>query len=105
MTTMTVLRVVAKREGFRRAGFVFGSQARDVPVDSLTDAQRAAIMRDPMLLTTEVEVEVEGQSDILTEKIEEQTEALTENPNPDSGATSAADPGARATSTSGRKRK
>jgi len=92
MTTMTVLRVVAKREGFRRAGFVFGSQPQDVPLDLLTAAQRAAIERDPMLLATQVEVE-----------IEDQTEALTENPNPDAGATNAADPGASAAR--GRKRK
>jgi len=58
MATIKVLRVAAKREGFRRAGLVFGSLARDVPVDALTDAQRAAIIGDPMLLATEIEVEV-----------------------------------------------
>jgi len=69
MTTIRVLRVVAKREGFRRAGLVFGSQPQDVPLTALTDVQRAAITRDPMLLATQVEVEVmdEDQTEVPPE--------------------------------------
>jgi len=64
MTTIKVLRVVARREGFRRAGFVFGAQPRDVAPDALTPAQRAAIVRDPMLLVTEIDV---AKTEDLTE--------------------------------------
>jgi len=95
MTTMTILRVVAKRDGFRRAGFVFGSQPRDVPLDALTDAQRTAIVRDPMLLATEVE-------------IADHTEALADAPNLGTGQASAIDPSAHAAlklPVAGRKRK
>jgi len=56
MTTIRVLRVIARREGFRRAGLVFGSSPREVALDALTVAQRTAIEGDPMLLATEVEV-------------------------------------------------
>jgi len=52
------LRVAAKREGFRRAGLVFGEQSRDLPLTSLSDAQIVAILGDPMLLATQVEVKL-----------------------------------------------
>jgi len=63
MTTQStdVLRVVARRDGFRRAGFVFGAQARDISLASLTDGARAAIEADAMLVATEVVVGVESE--------------------------------------------
>jgi len=60
MTTIRVLRVIARREGFRRAGLVFGASPREVAFDALTVAQRAAIEGDPMLLATEVEIAAAG---------------------------------------------
>jgi len=93
MTTIRVLRVVAKREGFRRAALVFGSQPLDIPLDALTVAQRAAIERDPMLLATEVEVE-----------IADQTEVLADDPNSGTVADAAA-PNTGATHSPSRKRK
>jgi len=97
MTTIRVLRVVAKREGFRRAALVFGSQPRDIPLDALTVAQRAAITRDPMLLATEVEVEIADQAEVLADAS-----------NLGTGQASAIDPSAHAAlkiSAAGRKRK
>lgn len=56
-----VLRVSAKREGFRRAGHAFGYLPRDIVLDSLTEDQIEQIKADPMLTCVDVEVEAAGE--------------------------------------------
>lgn len=62
-----VLRVVARTDSFRRAGYQFGADPVDIPMEDFADAQGkkklAAIMGDRNLVATEVEVEVEVDSD------------------------------------------
>lgn len=53
-----VLYVVAKREGFRRAGFVFGSGRTRLVVDDLTDEQVKQLKDEPMLVVTETTEEI-----------------------------------------------
>ncbi|WP_199026642.1 hypothetical protein [Ralstonia sp. ASV6] len=48
-----VLRVVAKREGFRRAGMEFGSVPKNLPLDDLPHDAHQAIKSDPNLVTFE----------------------------------------------------
>ncbi|CAJ0858366.1 hypothetical protein [Ralstonia mannitolilytica] len=49
-----VLRVVAKREGFRRAGMEFGAVPKNLPLEELPDHAHQAIKSDPALVTFEV---------------------------------------------------
>lgn len=53
-----VLYVVAKREGFRRAGFAFGAERTRLVVDDLTAAQVKQLKEEPMLVVTEATEEV-----------------------------------------------
>lgn len=53
-----VLYVVAKREGFRRAGMAFGSEKTRLVVSKLTDEQIDQLKTEPMLVVTEVTEEV-----------------------------------------------
>ncbi|MNV51741.1 hypothetical protein D3C71_1437980 [compost metagenome] len=59
-----VLRVVARKESFRRAGYQFGANAVDIPMDDLNGAQGKkkleAILADPALVATELEVEADA---------------------------------------------
>lgn len=45
------LRVIAKREGFRRAGRVFGSEPADIPIVDMSEAEYLALTTEPMLVT------------------------------------------------------
>lgn len=58
-----VLRVASTREGFRRAGFTFGREPKDLPLDKLSKDQIEALRNDPSLvcLDAEAEVEVAGE--------------------------------------------
>lgn len=53
-----VLHVVAKREGFRRAGFAFGSESTRLVVDELTAEQVKQLKEEPMLVVTEATEEI-----------------------------------------------
>ncbi len=53
-----VLRVVSKRDGFGRAGFVFSAEPKDIPLADLSRKQRDAIAADRMLVAVELEVDV-----------------------------------------------
>ena len=53
-----VLYVVAKREGFRRAGFAFGSEKTRLIVSDLTAEQVKQLKAEPMLVVTETTEEV-----------------------------------------------
>lgn len=45
-----VLRVIAKRDGFRRAGRVFTGEATYIELDDLTDDQYEQLSTEPMLV-------------------------------------------------------
>ena len=51
------LRIVAKRDGFRRAGHVFGSAAVTLPLNVLSDDQYEQLKSEPMLVVSEVDIE------------------------------------------------
>ncbi len=57
MAKIKILRVVAKKDGFRRAGFAFGSDPQDIPLDTLDAKQLAALKGDRMLVATELEID------------------------------------------------
>lgn len=50
------LRILAKREGFRRAGYAFGAEPVVIPVADLSPAQIKSLRSEPMLLVTDAEV-------------------------------------------------
>jgi hypothetical protein len=57
--TIKVLYVVSRRaEGFRRAGFAFGSERTRLVVDDLTAKQVKQLKEEPMLVVTEATEEV-----------------------------------------------
>ncbi len=57
--TIKVLHVVSRRpEGFRRAGFAFGSERTRLVVDDLTPEQVKQLIEEPMLVVTEATEEV-----------------------------------------------
>ncbi len=56
--TIKVLHVVAKREGFRRAGFVFGADRTRLIDDDLTAEQIKQLKEESMLVVTESTEEV-----------------------------------------------
>jgi hypothetical protein len=58
-----VLRVAAKRDGFRRAGYAFGSESQDIPLADLDKQKLSALKGDPMLLCVETEVEAEDEAE------------------------------------------
>ncbi|NDP58008.1 MAG: hypothetical protein GZ090_01435 [Oxalobacteraceae bacterium] len=55
-----MLRVSSRSGNFRRAGFTFGPVPQDLPLADLSEAARAAIVTEPML----VALEVEGRSEV-----------------------------------------
>ncbi|MBP9100480.1 MAG: hypothetical protein KBF68_03695 [Nitrosomonas sp.] len=57
--TIKVLYVVSRRaEGFRRAGFAFGSERTRLVVDDLTAEQVKQLIEEPVLVVTEVTEEI-----------------------------------------------
>lgn len=54
--TVKVLRVIAKRQGFRRAGREFGKEPIDIVLTELSDEHIEQIKNEPMLSCTEVEI-------------------------------------------------
>ncbi|MBS0463493.1 MAG: hypothetical protein JSS03_00740 [Proteobacteria bacterium] len=54
---MSKLHVIAKRDGYRRAGIVFGRVASVIDTDALRKAQVDAIRADPHLKVVAVEPE------------------------------------------------
>lgn len=59
-TKVRALRVVAKRDGFRRAGRRFGAEPVDIPLADLNRKTNELEMlkADPMLVCHEVDIEV-----------------------------------------------
>lgn len=58
---VSVLRVSAKRDGFRRAGHAFYAEPRDIAINDLTEAQIEQIKADPMLTCVEVDADVTAE--------------------------------------------
>lgn len=56
--TVKGLRVMAKRDGFRRAGYAFSHEPTDIPLSDLNKAQIEQIKGDKSLLCVEVDIEV-----------------------------------------------
>ena len=50
-----LLRIVSKREGFRRAGMAHSEEPQFYPMDQFTKKQLEALMAEPMLLVDEVD--------------------------------------------------
>jgi hypothetical protein len=48
------LRVISKRDGFRRGGHAFGSEPKVIPLADLTEEQADAIGNEPMLFVNVV---------------------------------------------------
>ena len=82
------LQVVAKKDGFRRAGFVFGSEATILKTDDLTEEQITALKEEPNLVVVEFSGdkpdtkkaadEVEARANAAEAKIEKITSDLNE---------------------------
>lgn len=64
MAKIKVLRVVARTESFRRAGFQFSADPKDIPMDTLSKQQLAAIVADRTLVATEIEVDEEELTEV-----------------------------------------
>lgn len=54
--TVKALRVIAKRDGFRRSGREFSGTATDIPLSELKKGQREQLESEPMLVCSEVDV-------------------------------------------------
>lgn len=50
------LKVVPKRDGFRRAGYVFSGEGRTIPYADLDEDQVALLKGDAMLVVVEVDL-------------------------------------------------
>ncbi|MGA0610563.1 HI1506-related protein [Caldimonas sp. KR1-144] len=53
------LKVISRRDSFRRAGFEFTGEAKTLPLDELTDDQVEALKAEPLLVVSEVDIEPE----------------------------------------------
>lgn len=59
----TALKVKSKKEGFRRAGFSFGSEEKIIPLTELSKGQIEALKGESNLLVSEVEIDDEKKPD------------------------------------------
>ncbi|MFC0349692.1 hypothetical protein [Undibacterium danionis] len=59
MAKIKVLRVVSRASSFRRAGYQFSAEPKDIPLADLKKEQISAICNDPGLVAYEVEVEAD----------------------------------------------
>ena len=53
---MKSLKIVSRKEGFRRAGFAFGAAPVSIDASALSEEQIAALKTDPMLIVVEQDV-------------------------------------------------
>lgn len=60
-----VLRVVSRKDKFRRAGFEFGTDAKNLPLDTLSAEQLAAIQGDANLVVVEAEVVIDEDGNVV----------------------------------------
>lgn len=59
-----VLRVIAKRDGFRRASMEFGSVPKNLPLDSLSPVVLTALKSDPMLVAYEIDMVIDDDGNL-----------------------------------------
>lgn len=71
----TMIRITAKRDGFRRAGMSHPATPVDHPAGTFTKQQFAQLMGDPMLVVQEIEVPDEAESSAGTATEAEQLSA------------------------------
>ena len=57
------LRVISSQEGFRRAGYAFGREPVDIPLDDLNDEQVQLLKTEAKLAVVEVELPPEPEPD------------------------------------------
>jgi len=57
-----MIRITAKREGFRRAGMVHPATPTDYPDDAFTAAQLAQLKAEPMLVVEAIKDEPAGKT-------------------------------------------
>jgi hypothetical protein len=62
------LRVISKRDGFRRGGHTFGSEPKVIALADLSKQQFETISSEPMLFVTEVPLPVPEPSSPVPEK-------------------------------------
>ncbi|WP_420996236.1 hypothetical protein ACKI2N_002540 [Cupriavidus sp. 30B13] len=60
-----VLRVVSRKDRFRRAGHEFGTEPKDLPLDTLSAQQQAALKGDPNLVVVETEVVIDDDGNVV----------------------------------------
>lgn len=56
------LKVIPKRDGFRRAGFAFPDGGTVIPLSELSDEQYTQLTTEPMLVTVLVDLDVVPES-------------------------------------------
>lgn len=57
MAKVKIIRITARKDGFRRAGMAHSTTPTDHPADSITKEQLAALKAEPMLTVQELEVD------------------------------------------------
>jgi hypothetical protein len=53
---MKSLKVISRKDGFRRAGYVFGAVPVEIPLDVLSAEQIEALKAEPQLIVVETDV-------------------------------------------------
>ncbi|HFQ15137.1 MAG TPA: hypothetical protein ENK41_02175 [Rhodobacteraceae bacterium] len=61
--TISGIRVIGPEGGFRRAGHLFGPGETDIPLDSMSKQQIAAIRAEPRLIVTDIEIALAGDAE------------------------------------------
>lgn len=57
-----MLRIVSKKEGFRRCGVAHSTEPKDYPLDSFTKKQIEELKKEPNLYVHEVEVKDQAEN-------------------------------------------
>ncbi len=65
--TVPGIRVIGPKGGFRRAGHVFGPGETDIPLDSMSEQQIAAIRSEPRLIVTDIEIPLPGKAEPVSD--------------------------------------
>lgn len=60
-----MIRIIAKRDGFRRCGMAHPETATLHPTDTFTPEQMQQLISDPMLLVDLVSVDEDGQAEVV----------------------------------------
>lgn len=55
------LKIISSKQGFRRAGFVFGKEPVEIPLEDLTKEQITNLKNEPMLAVSEVSIKADAE--------------------------------------------